>query len=1278
MEPVNISAPEEEMDPFFKTNPKKLDATEEDTNDIIQPAAKEQLREKAFENMQFTNRIPGVGAVNKTLDSAALGVGDFVFDAVGLVPWLKPVEKWWDAGSPKSSSPAYKIIRDASSIIIPSMVGGGWAVGAGKAFTATKAVTLPSAVKTLGSIAAYTGVDTGVAMISSHSKTDDNIAATLNNWLGWNIPWATRTGDDPDTRWKKNVMESAGLAAGVELLGVAFTFGKKARLFPRDSGAEEIINAKKTSLAQYKDPYSKAIEPTRVARESAQVDEAIKAFKADPDGVEYNAFIHDVGPDDVGKAVVNLEADPLQAKLHQTQIQQNLGSLHGRAAPVVDESFNTRFMKAIDGNERAQYLDVVFDSLSPHFDAVIANGPKEVRIKGDQMNRAVDNLTQAIYGNDVSFTQFQNIVDDMKTTIFKSNEVLLEDEWITASKAFKQAYDTIFDPNQMRASAMISQQAADNVADAAAAVKMLGDGHDTSRQFEIMFDKMNLLDNEVRINKYIVSKAQEFTQIKKSGSVEAAASWLNKLAPEYDTYIKRIRNSGEKLRNELMQIAKTNPSYFEPLKEAYYATDGNVDTLHKMNVWTEKNIGLLKNGIIDGDPETPSLFVKGLNGVRINGLLSGLSTLRAAVGNSMLTAIKPVSVFAGAAARGDVGVLKRAFYTYGGISENFKRGFKVMTSEWKLANAFPEEAMMRGRTDMRLAKTQAFEAMDARAEVWRKEGEFGKFAMWNMTKAVTWWTKQPFVRYGTNALYAIDGMTNSFSASGMARARAYDELFKQSQGGIIYEEFNNLQRRLYDEAFDPTGLLTDEAAKFASKEIALNLDNAIVNQLTQFMDYVPAAKSIFMFPRTGVNATELAWSFNPLSNIGPTLTRARKTLSAHTGAQKLEALAEHGIDATQDADLAFNTLKSEYIGRQIMGSSVVMGAGLWAVEGNLTGNGPQNHAERSRMIRMGFKPRSIRNPITGEWRSYDGFAPFDQLLSLIGDGVFQANRVDQSFTEDLFRKIAASITMNVTNDTFLGGFEPLLGIISGDPSAWTKFFALQTDMMIPYKGVRSILNNAIAPQLKDTENDYLSLMARQNKFLFRNGGIDDPLKDMLDVYTGKPIRWFDTFTSATNAVLPFFKTNGSTEPWRQWLLATGWDGLSKPRVHPDTGLPLKTQDQYFLNNWIAKHANLRGQIIDLMSEDNNYWNKAMKDYRKYRGLKKQSQYPIKNWVVHQKLNEIHDRAIRGAFYALDAYNQQFSVIGREIRNRNNDLKRGRAKSAFDAQKRVQDLQNIAK
>jgi hypothetical protein len=143
----------------------------------------------------------------------------------------------------------------------------------------------------------------------------------------------------------------------------------------------------------------------------------------------------------------------------------------------------------------------------------------------------------------------------------------------------------------------------------------------------------------------------------------------------------------------------------------------------------------------------------------------------------MLTFTKPISVMVGAKLTGNQAVFKRAQATFGGISENFKRGFKVMQREWSLANRFPEEAMMRGRADLRMAKMDKLDYMDSIADVWKRNGENGKLAMWNMTKGLTWWNKQSFVRYGTNALYAIDGFTNSFMASGMARARAYDELF---------------------------------------------------------------------------------------------------------------------------------------------------------------------------------------------------------------------------------------------------------------------------------------------------------------------------------------------------------------------------------------------------------------------------------------------------------------------------------------------------------------------
>ena len=1270
-------------DPNYDPNKQPLDREAQETYDVNEGMKKyweDRETKEATENPEvaaqqkepdeFSDAGDVVRGGLETALQPVLGVADFASDAIGLVPWLKPVDQWWDDNSYRSTHPGHTLLRDASSIIIPTLAGGGWLVGGAKAAVAARAATLPRFAHTLGTIAAYTGVDTGVAMISSHSKTEDNMAATLHNWLGWNIPWATRPGDDPDTRWKKNVMEAAGFAGGVELLGAAFTFGRKAKIFPRDAAAEAHFSTKFNDATKYGDPLTANVKPRMVEREAAQMDEAIDAIKADPEGLEFNSFVNDVGEDAAGRAVVNLEADPLEAKLHHAQIQNNAVTYHGRAAPVASESFQKDFMKSIDGDERAKQLDQLFESISPSFDAIVNNGGKEVKITSEQMNRAVDNLTQAIYGKDISFKEFEFIVDDMKTTLL-GNTMLDPEQYAVSVSAFRKAFDKVFDPNQMRASGMLAQNAADTITDTATAAKLLGEEVDTSRQMKIIFDKLNLLGQEVRANEYIMSKAQEFKRLKIEGDIPAATRWIRTQAQNFDKYLAKTKANSNHIIDELQNIAKQNPNYYRAFKEAYDATNGSVDQLYKLHRLTEENIGLIKKGFIDRNPEAPSELVKQLHVARLHSVLSGLSPLRAAIGNSMLTFAKPISIFAGAAATGDIKSLKRAQATFGGITENLKRGFKVMKNEWRLANANPEEAMMRGRADLRQAKSEQMEYMDSMAEAWKKEGEWGKVGMWNMTKGLTWWNKQNFVRYGTNALYAIDGFTNSFMASGAARATAYDQLFDATRGGVDKTAFNNLQRQLYDEAFDETGLLTNTAAKHASQEIALNLDNKLAQDFQKLMDHVPAAKGLFLFPRTGLNALELGWTYNPVSNLGPALTKARRVLAAKTNQQKLAALAEHGIDASQDADLAFATLKSEYIGRQIMGSTVVMGAGMWALEGNLTGNGPQDNAEKRRMQAMGWKPLSIKNPITGEWHSYRGFEPFDKLLGLTADIVYQAERVDQSITEDFFRKTAYSISMNLTNSTFVSGFEPLVGLISGDPSAWNYFLARQTDMMIPYKGARNVLNNAVTPQLKDVENDFLAYLANGNKFLFSG---NEYLKDMADIYTGEAIRYMEPMTAAFNSVLPVFQSNGGMEPWRQWLLSTGWDGLQKIRKNKITRMPLTTEDRHFINNWIAKNAGLKTQVINLMMEGDGFWDKKLKEYVKARGLKKQSDFPIKEFLLHKELDDIHDRAFDGAWDALQARNEQYNMVGMETQHRNLELRRGRVQKALETQKQLTELQ----
>ena len=142
---------------------------------------------------------------------------------------------------------------------------------------------------------------------------------------------------------------------------------------------------------------------------------------------------------------------------------------------------------------------------------------------------------------------------------------------------------------------------------------------------------------------------------------------------------------------------------------------------------------------------------------------------------------------------------------------------------------------------------------------------------------------------------------------------------------------------------DHTGLLTDKAAKHASQEIALNLDNKVASDLNHFLEKFPVARPLFMFPRTGLNALNMTWTFTPGSGLLPLQTKVRKVFTAKNSKEIAEVLMDHGLENT---DEAFAALKSEYVGRQLMGATVVTGAGLWALNGNLTGNGPADAGER--------------------------------------------------------------------------------------------------------------------------------------------------------------------------------------------------------------------------------------------------------------------------------------------------------------------------------------------
>ena len=1255
----NIPLTEQEQ--FERQQNRKYEVWKEE-----QDAAKLQEQQQVDAESQQTE-VEDKGIVHGLGHGAAaipLGTADFISDTVGLVPWLKPVDEWWDANSPRSDHPVHKTIRDASSIIVPTILGGGVVTGSLRAATAARSI--PAATRILGTIAAHAGVDTTVTAISSHSKEQDNIAGTLNDWLGWDIPWGTRDTDSPDIIRKKNIMESAGLSAGVDLLLASFSLAKSLKFLPGNEAAEKAM-AKHASGFEGEDPISKSVLARRAARDKEIKRETVERIMKDPDNKDFDAFVNDPAPGPNTRAVTNLEPDPIKAKVDNYRIQNNLGTTNGRVRPVVNSEFLKKLADSTSTERAAQLRELFEQDLS----ASVGVKYKNKTIPPDKINQAVTKLYDQVFSPEISLKEVEGVVNDMKANIYNATELDFRHGPVLA-EAFSKAFSDIYNPKTMRASAMVTNQVAGDAADAATAVSLIGDIADTGRQQEIIIEKLRILNKEVNANKFIVSKAQEYKQIAKSKQQYAVNQWLVDQSDEFAVGLEAAQWKGHRTYDTLGEIAKKNPEYLKPIVLAIEATDGEVDQIYKLNRWTENNIGLIKKAFYDAEPEVPSLVVQGLNSVRYNHMLSGLAPIRAMTGNSMLTALKPATVLVGAKLTGDSATFQKALWTYGGFSENLKRAFKVMGSEWKLAKMKPEEAMMRGRADLRSAKMDNFEALEAMSDVWKTDGEHGKVALWNLAKGMSWYNNNPFTRWGINAMYAIDGFTGSMMASGSARAKAYAQLMSETNGAFSKEAFNKLQRRLYDDAFDHTGVLRDKAAKHSSSEIALNLENDLVNRVNQIIEKVPAARALFMFPRTGINSLNVAWSFTPGSSLLPAYTKARKVLSANTVEEITEALAEHGLEYS---DEAYRSLKSEYIGRQIMGGTVVTGAGLWALEGNLTGNGPHSAGERKRMMDMGAKFSSIKNPITGEWHSFKGFEPFDSLLNTIGDIVYYSDRIDQSMAEQMYQKLAFSISMNVANKTFMSGFEPLVSLFSGDEGAFKRFVTAQADSLIPFapSGVRSVLNNAITPQLKDVENDWGALMANKWKFLKPPG-----LVDQLDIYTGKPIRYYEPLNAAVNAFMPFGKSNGDMEPWRQWLLSTGWDSVPSMSQNPITKGPINTQDRQWINNWIATNMNLAGQIEHMMTASDDFWNKKLKEYKQKRGLKKQSDYPIKDLVVHQELDRIHQEAMKYATSALERFHEQYSTIGERNQAVRNALRQGNIPEALDNLDSKKELERLLK
>jgi hypothetical protein len=151
----------------------------------------------------------------------ALGMSiiDFGMDGVGRIPGAQGIDDAWDKYT-KFSNPAIQKVREAASIVIPSIM-----AGQGSAGIASKVTGSGGLARGLATLGLTTAADVGVNLISDQSERDETFTTFIHKTAPW-IPvipgLINQDGESPQVRRNRNIYESGALNVVGDLIGYSY------------------------------------------------------------------------------------------------------------------------------------------------------------------------------------------------------------------------------------------------------------------------------------------------------------------------------------------------------------------------------------------------------------------------------------------------------------------------------------------------------------------------------------------------------------------------------------------------------------------------------------------------------------------------------------------------------------------------------------------------------------------------------------------------------------------------------------------------------------------------------------------------------------------------------------------------------------------------------------------------------------------------------------------------------------------------------------------------
>ena len=1286
------------------------------------------------------NPIESLDNTFKGLSVPGLAYADFAMDAAGtVIPGMDKVDDRWDEAT-KLDNPLFQNTRKVLSIVLPAIHTGG-AVHAGLAtvpLVATKQsfMSFPWLAKHLTRLGAY-GLADGVVAVLSDTSEEHNAMRTVSDltpglfgpkgWLPIPEAWKTKDSDSPAARKMMNFYENTALSSVGTIIGafIDSKSGIKTKvdfIEPIDESAAKYKQTEKLKAAAVDQSddlirlqeldtllstgklnkqtenqlINEIIEIENRLGITTGADAAIKRKelglqvenaaagrrKAQDPNLDKDVIDPDITPGvlDPASEVRQVPGTANVARnIADTTAIKN-GTSTGDPAPIITEAMREKGLM-VGNKSRDAVMGVAEETRDiGRFNAIVDG----IRYGSKQMNAAAWDIYTSIIAaeniDDVKALFYDN--RDVKNFLmgrFKV-EVFNEEQARAAAFALRDLTDRFLGREVSEASARVMDTLGRESATLAEAIQQGGEYVDDSRVMDLIIEKMQFLLDEYALNKYL------------SGWSLRNKNWFDQVPPkELDTVIEQLTKEFTDAENAiharnlrftetLKEIKKTKPHFLRPLVDAFAHSNGDVDTLAKLNKYAAGQISplsLLKSP----DPRQMSLFAKATWSVVMNNVLSGLSAARAMVGNTYQLTVKPITQILGhgiwdtVEGTGYEGV-KRTMYYNGALFETNRRALNDAIVMMKKVHKDPETMLKAYRKDFQFQTAAEWNIADGMRAAWEAEGDWGHMIQHDVASLIRDLGKHPAMRYGMTGLVFPDAYTSTMLAHHLARVRAYDDVFSE----LGYFKRSNVlvaEAKHYRNMFDANGLIKDDVLKSIAGEVQLNLDDGLATWLNKGTNAYPISKFLMMFPRTSSNAIKMSASWTPLSLI-PGFNKYSKTIWAKSNDEIAAALAEHGIDmaTTPNARVIFENLRAEYTGR-IAFSGLMVGT-LWqyAMAGNIRGNGHYNASRRAKeRDNFGYEPKTVN--IGGNWVSYKGLLGIEQVLSALGDMAYYSSDLNEPLLTNWQSKLTWTISSSFLNETPLQGFEPLIAITNGDLSGWNRIIANTTRAMLPLSGGAGVLANAIDSAQKDLNGEIGEYIKNRLPF-FKSS-----LPNQIDIWTGQPLNDIDhPFLRMLNAISPV-KVSGTAEPWRQWLQEIEYDGLGRLRKDSTGSYEYTTKEREYIYKKLGE-MQLYKEVIRIMQSPK--YKKEVEALRLHRStnadlLNQRLILKKKNLPVYQELNAVLKRGQQIAEALLLAERPDIAETIHKQRLINAEMKKGNVPGAAKIQQRdleTQQLLNMSK